>query len=36
MNLEGIVSGDKMCLRWEIEDLSYASDPFQEAEHQSQ
>ena len=22
MNLEGIVSGDKMCLRWEIEDLS--------------
>lgn len=22
LNLEGIVSGDKMCLRWEIEDLS--------------
>ena len=22
MNLEGIVSGDKMCLKWEIEDLS--------------
>ena len=22
LNLEGIVSGDKMCLKWEIEDLS--------------
>lgn len=22
MNLEGIVSGDKLCLQWEIEDLS--------------
>ena len=22
MNLEGIASGDKMCLKWEIEDLS--------------
>ena len=22
LNLDGIVNGDKMCLKWEIEDLS--------------